>query len=77
MARELVIRCEVGGEEGALEYQLTLPDGEVWKADLCDKHAGPIVKVFQKGTQALADGKGGVGIRLMEGRIRGVPQDGP
>lgn len=37
-----VIACDVGGEDGAKEMILKF-DGKVYKADLCAKHAKPLL----------------------------------
>lgn len=70
MARNVSISCDIGGEDQAQTYLLTLPNGAVIEVDLCPKHAAPLVKIAAKGRNR--DETQRPAVRNLNDRIRRV-----
>lgn len=68
MARNVTVSCDVGGEEEATTYLLTLPGGKVVEVDLCPKHAAPLLKIADRGRDR--DDSQRPAVRSLNDRIR-------
>lgn len=78
MARRMMIDCDICGEQPTQEYAVTTPAGTA-DLDLCDKHSGPLVKLFDRGRPRLQsvrlDGRSSTA--QLEAMVRGVPDGVP
>lgn len=78
MAKEVVTRCDVCGGEPASSFSIATDAGTA-EIDLCQKHAAPLLRLYQKGrvrTTPVRSGSGTHGnqIQALEALVRGVPE---
>lgn len=75
MAREVIVRCDVCGQPGAVKYAISREDGERWEVELCIEHGKQILDLAIQGTKPPADppSQGGNTLRALERLTRNVP----